>query len=927
MEALERWSAHYPELEALSETMKTLTSSLRAFGEPGPAASEAQVKSTIEAETSIVQKELALLRPNSESLRHSLNNVPLSSLSSLQKLLRKEVQQNSIGIGGEELVQDLQMLLETSSVGAPDSTNNLFEAWVQEFVHEPLHELFEHAKQVMVSMEMNMAMEHGILKQIRSLSEQICQPGYRSDRVELMDTRSVLVQQLLTALGAKQRALGMAESKTAVLDRKLHAFEQDHSSVVRAHREEVAKHTEIAEDLARKAQTMEKYTQQKERAYLLEDKAAEDRRQQRAKKFRRISESLQEAFSSILETIEECRHDKSRVIQAQLEQQHAAEAVREINSRIMEFQELYAAVNRHTEEAGALEQRFANWIREAYNVMRNQAIKHYEALQKMFATDKARMLALSHITVEHVQAQREQVARALELKTLELTSCQEAVSMMEFSKPGGEEIAEKLNKLEAVQEAVKWQQHEVDALTLVEERISRDVSQLMGAEMANSLDAHKSRDGAIERSTVSSRDTWADEVSLAERWVGDFFYTWQHGLACQPKRAATPDEHLESRGWGFGHQPWLRAGSPQQLVDAVASSIGTEDVEAMANGSLTDLNDTSESLSPGILRTSALQQFQALSLEAWARQNAAEFKANSNARSVEVGNDLNIGDLVSARWPSNGEFYVAVIASENDDGTVTVNWQDGRKEFRKVPIADIHKDLRIAQPTAATSSTQPPPVVQRFASDGSITTTSTMVSSARLPQRQVRGGAGSHLASVIRKSEPEGPALVSPALQRQLSPHEKCLPRGRSASTTRLVPNGQQRLPTPTRLGSRQAVATKPLVSTFPAMPASSLPTVPLAGQSMAALSGTPASARPSSSPAGSPLSTTTVNPLYGIGSGSFASTVWGSQATIAAAPCTAGAVTTPCTAGAVVRSSSVPAGLARVTKMQAPSGHRPRQL
>jgi len=384
--------------------------------------------------------------------------------------------------------------------------------------------MFQHAQQVASQLEMNMTVEHGIMTRIRALSEQICEPGYRADRVELMDTRSVLVQQLLNALVAKQRVVGASEAKMMLLEKKQRSFEQAQSTCLRARRAEVARHGTVAEDLIRKDEFLERYLQQKLQALASEDQAAEIRAEQRAKKVLRVSEHLQEAFAGILETIEECRHDKSRLSQSVLDRDHSTQISVELQRTIAELQDLYANLSMQTDKAAKLEINFSDWLQEVYSAMREQASQSFQVLRTNFSTDKARMLSLSRIAVEHVRAQREQVARALEQKGFELASCQEAVSIMEFSRPCDEEITRTLGRLEQVHEQLKWQEHEVDALTLVEERISHDAAEIVSDTF-----------GADSQSTLSE-DRWGQEVAHADAWVTDFFYTWSKDLPTHQPR-------------------------------------------------------------------------------------------------------------------------------------------------------------------------------------------------------------------------------------------------------------------------------------------------------------------------------------------------------------------------------------------------------
>lgn len=50
------------------------------------------------------------------------------------------------------------------------------------------------------------------------------------------------------------------------------------------------------------------------------------------------------------------------------------------------------------------------------------------------------------------------------------------------------------------------------------------------------------------------------------------------------------------------------------------------------------------------------------------------------------------GDAVEAVYAGNGTVYEAVVASVNTDGTVSVNWKDGDRSHRHVPIQQVFKN-------------------------------------------------------------------------------------------------------------------------------------------------------------------------------------------------------------------------------------------
>jgi len=60
-------------------------------------------------------------------------------------------------------------------------------------------------------------------------------------------------------------------------------------------------------------------------------------------------------------------------------------------------------------------------------------------------------------------------------------------------------------------------------------------------------------------------------------------------------------------------------------------------------------------------------------------------------REVEVPSGLSIGDRVLAKWATTGEYYGATIASSNQNGTVTVDWDDAGASHRTVAADDVQK--------------------------------------------------------------------------------------------------------------------------------------------------------------------------------------------------------------------------------------------
>merc|ERR1719162_1913023 len=105
--------------------------------------------------------------------------------------------------------------------------------------------------------------------------------------------------------------------------------------------------------------------------------------------------------------------------------------------------------------------------------MRDKAVQNVQVLRSSLPCDKARMLALSRTAIEQVRTQRDHVKAALERTMKEVHQRQDDIHGLEFSKPSSDDLSKLVTRLEQAEEAAKWQQHEIEALTVVEQRISR----------------------------------------------------------------------------------------------------------------------------------------------------------------------------------------------------------------------------------------------------------------------------------------------------------------------------------------------------------------------------------------------------------------------------------------------------------------------
>merc|ERR1719171_2634559 len=92
------------------------------------------------------------------------------------------------------------------------------------------------------------------------------------------------------------------------------------------------------------------------------------------------------------------------------------------------------------------------------------------------------MLALAQTAMEQVRTQRDQVKQALKRTVAEVADCQEGLASLEFSRPSGSEMSGAVGRLAQVQEKARWQQHEVEVLTVVEQQISKEAAEFISLE-------------------------------------------------------------------------------------------------------------------------------------------------------------------------------------------------------------------------------------------------------------------------------------------------------------------------------------------------------------------------------------------------------------------------------------------------------------
>lgn len=515
MEAVERLATHYPELESLSQLLKALNSNVRAVGELSCKHSVEEARAEVHADL----RELCEFADNcvleAEKLRPEMNELHLGSLSVLHAHLQSEQQNNPESpraVGLEGLCDGLRNVLDSVEHSASPATNTVFEAWVREFWQEPLEEIREQNQKVQTLLESSSATEQSMVKHIKSLSEQISQPGFNPNALELMNTRSVLVQQLLSALGMKQSTIPSYEPRD-VLKGKLQAFERAYDASTKRLCDERSRHATIVEDLSQRVESVTRYLQQKDRAHASEQKAAAGRRSLRMAKIRWVAEALQQAFTDLFETLQECRSDSARLVKAELVKTVATEFGEKLQKRLSDCRSVHVAYAQHLGGSLALQERFAGWLREANMVMSTKASRSAGKIRASRMVDRARMVVLSRSAVEQVRFQRDQTQIALQQAARELEACQASLSATEHSTTSKEELTGKTRQHEQIQQVVAWQQSAVQVLTDVERHISQDVAEVM-----DKLGDPKEGDSIHE-------DEWAHQIEDAEAWASEFFYT------------------------------------------------------------------------------------------------------------------------------------------------------------------------------------------------------------------------------------------------------------------------------------------------------------------------------------------------------------------------------------------------------------------
>mmetsp|Transcript_32885 Transcript_32885/g.87960 ORF Transcript_32885/g.87960 Transcript_32885/m.87960 type:complete len:280 (+) Transcript_32885:1-840(+) len=275
-------------------------------------------------EVAELQELLASLRPSAERLRTQLAKGPLSSLTALNLQLQSELQRGPGLPGGQALCEGLREVLDGAGCSAAPALDDALEKRAQDYLREPLERLLEHSRRHDAERRGEAGGLTGparkAVQQIQELSAQIVQRTFRSDRLELMDSRSLLVQQLLGSLEARQRTGGEVHE---LLAGRLQAFEEEHSGSTQACQAEVQHHSAVTETLDRNLESVASYLREKERAREVEDQATAEQQQRRFERVSKVVQTMQEACETILEIAEEGRRDRMQLLRAELEEQVA----------------------------------------------------------------------------------------------------------------------------------------------------------------------------------------------------------------------------------------------------------------------------------------------------------------------------------------------------------------------------------------------------------------------------------------------------------------------------------------------------------------------------------------------------------------------------------------------------------------------------
>jgi len=468
---VERWTAHYPELGELSKALKELNSSIGAVGEPKGAPQHALARARVGGEIRRFQDQAALLAPESEQLRSRLVEAPLNSLRLLHQELLSELQrspESSRAIGGEALCKGLREVLDGTGQSAMSSVTDVYEIWVQKYLREPLEEIYEHRKQITDLLDRNAAVELNIAKEIQVLSSQISQPGSGPSAPDLVEARSTAVQKLLSCMGAKHKAVSGSKPRSSkLLESKLVEFEQAHAQSLVVLREEASEHAAAAECIDLQVKAVKNYMEQKDRIHSINGGAAAERRQQRVAKVSRMIGVLREAFTDILEMLQECRQDGERTVVEEEEQRAAAEGGEELLRSLSSHRSLRTVALQRTEDAVGLQVRFASWLREAYIVMKDKVTQNASTLHARLQSDKARILMLSRLANDKGKP------------------------------PNGDEGDTDLLRTSSIQDSI-------------------------------TADPSPNEVADLESGCQESQQKWAEQVAAAEEWLSKFFYTRLH---------------------------------------------------------------------------------------------------------------------------------------------------------------------------------------------------------------------------------------------------------------------------------------------------------------------------------------------------------------------------------------------------------------
>jgi len=493
MEAIERLTVQYPELESLSSVLEDFESKLVA-GEEETSAYMTEAQQNVTSEMADFFSLADTLEPSAGKLQDELVATPLDSITGLHSYIQAEVQNGPLQaqvVGADRLSEKLLSILSARSAGddafakAPAKANSNLKNWVQEFVYEPMAELSTFSQQQSQLLDGLLSREVNLIKKVEDMSEQISTPGFNQHRVELKSRRLEHAHELFGVLKDKQLRGVDAKDKTCnFVDRKSFHFQEVCADRVQATRQAITQHKTIAEEICIHVESVARYAMRKHHGISQEQDSVEERRQQRASKVRRVSKVLREAFAGIVEIVRECHADQARIGRLELERQLAAKGSEDLQGRFDTLRGLHTGASEMAEEVLNMDLKFSDWLQDLYSAVKKKC--EDEALKLEMPLNRARMRALSKTVVDQLRAERESMQAALQSTERDVKGCQEAMSALEYQQPSDVDVANHMDRFQRVQEVAKWQMNKIETFTRLEQDLVQNGSDLLRNDTASS---------------------------------------------------------------------------------------------------------------------------------------------------------------------------------------------------------------------------------------------------------------------------------------------------------------------------------------------------------------------------------------------------------------------------------------------------------